>query len=266
MLRRMTMLVLAVMALPWAAQAGDELSPYLALGNLSAPIEQAADQVAAAAQGAGLTVVGRYHPGGDAALEVVVVTAPAWQQVAKNDPLRGFAAVLKVGLKAQGEKIAVSALNPEYLMRAYLQEDFAAQSQAVAKPGQALVHALSDLTGAGAQPFGGAVDNDDLADYHYMFAMPYFEDVVDLATFPSLRQGIETVRRNLAAGSGKTQTVFEVALPDGGALFGVGLLDPEAGESHFLPIIGSDHVAAMPYDLLVTQYKGKARALMLHGL
>ena len=59
MLRRMTMLVLAVMALPWAAQAGDELSPYLALGNLSAPIEQAADQVAAAAQGAGLTVVGR---------------------------------------------------------------------------------------------------------------------------------------------------------------------------------------------------------------
>ncbi len=45
------------------------------------------------------------------------------------------------------------------------------------------------------------------------------------------------------------------------AIFGVGLLDKKEGEAHFLPIIGEDHVAAMPYEIIL---QGK-EATMLHG-
>lgn len=45
------------------------------------------------------------------------------------------------------------------------------------------------------------------------------------------------------------------------AVFGVGLLDSEDGEKHFLPIIGEDHIAAMPYDIILQGNE----VSMLHG-
>ena len=35
------------------------------------------------------------------------------------------------------------------------------------------------------------------------------------------------------------------------AVFGVGLQSTEDGESHFLPKIGEDHVAALPYEIIL---------------
>ena len=45
------------------------------------------------------------------------------------------------------------------------------------------------------------------------------------------------------------------------AVFGIGLLDKEEGEAHFLLIIGADNIAAMPYEIIL---QGK-EATMLHG-
>ena len=45
------------------------------------------------------------------------------------------------------------------------------------------------------------------------------------------------------------------------AVFGIGLLDPEKGEAHFLPIIGEDNIAAMPYEIILQGNE----ATMLHG-
>ncbi len=56
--------------------------------------------------------------------------------------------------------------------------------------------------------------------------------------------------------------VYEVVYPDHKvAIFGVGLLDPEDGEAAFLPIIGADHVAAMPYEIILQDKE----VTMLHG-
>jgi hypothetical protein len=35
------------------------------------------------------------------------------------------------------------------------------------------------------------------------------------------------------------------------AVFGIGLENPETGEGHFLPIIGEDNIAAMPYEIIL---------------
>ena len=45
------------------------------------------------------------------------------------------------------------------------------------------------------------------------------------------------------------------------AVFGIGLLDKEEGEPNFLPKIGEDHVAALPYEIILQDNK----ATMLHG-
>ena len=45
------------------------------------------------------------------------------------------------------------------------------------------------------------------------------------------------------------------------AVFGIAFLDEEKGEKQFLPIIGEDHLAAMPYEIIL---EGK-KATMLHG-
>ncbi len=39
------------------------------------------------------------------------------------------------------------------------------------------------------------------------------------------------------------------------------LNDPEKGEAHYLPIIGESHLAALPYEIILT---GK-KATILHG-
>lgn len=48
------------------------------------------------------------------------------------------------------------------------------------------------------------------------------------------------------------------------AVFGIGLLDSKTGESNFLPIIGEDNIAAMPYKIILqgdeaTSLAGKYR-------
>ena len=56
--------------------------------------------------------------------------------------------------------------------------------------------------------------------------------------------------------------MYQLVYPDRKiAVFGVGLMDKEDGEAHFLPIIGEEHVAAMPYEIILQNNT----ATMLHG-
>lgn len=45
------------------------------------------------------------------------------------------------------------------------------------------------------------------------------------------------------------------------AVFGIGLFDLKKGEQDFLPVIGENNLAAMPYDIILQGNK----ATMLHG-
>jgi len=45
------------------------------------------------------------------------------------------------------------------------------------------------------------------------------------------------------------------------AVYGVRLLNSKKGENHFLPIIGEEHIAAMPYEIIIQNNT----ASMLHG-
>lgn len=92
--------------------------------------------------------------------------------------------------------------------------------------------------------------------------MPYFTDPIKLNEFSSFEEGLNMIQKNLKAKKGNTVQVYKLIYNQQKvAVFGVGLQSKEDGESHFLPKIGEDHVAALPYEIIL---QGKT-ATMLHG-
>ena len=132
------------------------------------------------------------------------------------------------------------------------------EAEPVAKDVEAALSPLgSENTG-----FGGGMTPQELREYHYKIMMPYFTDPVELEEFSSFEAGVEMIEKNLKAGKGKTLWVYSLKFPGKKvAVYGVGLMDEEEGEKHFLPIIGEDHLAAMPYEIIL---QGNT-ATMLHG-
>lgn len=250
-----------LLVLSWSLTA-QKLSPYILVGESDLKIESAEEKVASALAGQGFEVIGSYNVEGNQTLKVIVYTRKDLQDITLKVKDRGaLAAALKVGLKSDGPGTKISYLNPEYLFQAYLRGEYDKHSSGLKKIASDAKAALSPL-GSVNEGFGGAMTAEELRDYHYKIMMPYFTDPVELEEFSSFEQGVATIQGNLKAKKGSTTEVYSLVFEDQQvAVFGVGLLDEEEGERHFLPIIGEDHLSAMPYEIIL---QGK-EATMLHG-
>lgn len=242
--------------------ADEELPPYYLIGQVDGTIDEAAVNVKAALESKNFNIVGEYNPAGNPDLYVIAYTRDDLQKTVLKVKDRGaLASVLKVGLVKKEGKINVSILNPTYLFYAYLMDkadEHMNKLNIVTNDVKSAMKAIgSDYTG-----FGGSEETKELKDYHYMMMMPYFTDPVELNEFDSFNHGLNTIRKNLDARKGNTLKVYELVYENEKvAVFGIGLLNPEEGEAHFLPIIGEDNIAAMPYQIIL---QGK-EVTMLHG-
>jgi len=172
-----------------------------------------------------------------------------------------LAAVFKVGLVKKNDKVIISYTNPDYILRAYLGDNYRAYSSTF-KTFSADLKTVFTAIGNEFTPFGGTVQADKLKKYHYKIMMPYFSDPVVLNEFASFEEGLKTIENALNSKEGNTKLVYKLVYNNAKvAVFGVGLLNKEEGESHFLPIIGEDHVAALPYEIILQDKV----ATMLHG-
>jgi hypothetical protein len=260
--------IVALFAVPHTASAAP-IQPYLDLGTVTGSVDEAEALVKATLVGGGFTILGAYAPAADPTLRAVAYTSEALvETLASLPPKRGFAGGLKVGLKREGSAVRVTMTDPDLIFRAYLQNDYAAVADtltAVGRRAVALFSAANGFTGEATPMGGGALDTDDVAGYHYMFGMEYFEDQVKLTGGRDHDALVATVEKRLADGAAGARKVFALTYPrsDGhrATLFGVALADGKKGEPFFLPIIGIDHVAAMPYELLVVD----GEAFTLHG-
>lgn len=242
--------------------AENEIPAYYKVAHLNVSIDDASGQVIKALATKNFEVIGQYHPTGKETLYVIAFTRKDLQQTALKVKDRGaLASVLKVGLVSKDGGTNVSLLNPEYIFYAYLMDETDKYRGALKMIDEDVKVALKTI-GTDFTPFGGELEADDLKDYHYMMMMPYFTDPVELKEFDTFEQGLSTIRKNLAAKKGNTEKVYELVFENEKvAVFGIGLLDAEDGEAFFLPIIGDDHIAAMPYEIIL---QGK-EATMLHG-
>ena len=257
-----SLLFISLLGFSITVNAGEELWAYFNVGSLEVSMSEAVGQVKDALSSKGFEVVGEYNPAGKDGLYVVAYTRNDLQKTTLKVKDRGaLASVLKIGFVNKEGKISVSMLNPMYLFYAYFRDEtdtHLAQLNKITDDAKSAMGSIgNDFTG-----FGGSQEADDLKDYHYMMMMPYFDDPVELEEFDSFEEGVSTIRKNLEAKKGNTLKVYEVVFENEKiAIFGVGLLDPEDGEAHFLPIIGEDNIAALPYEIILHGDE----ATILHG-
>lgn len=243
---RMKKVLTALALLAWAPFAF-AVSPYIKADSVTAgDVGAVMAQVEKKLQAGGFTVVGKHQPQGLAANGVVIVTDKAiLDTIAKigGDVIVG--AGIRVGVKTDG---TVSYVNPEYWYRAYFRSNYDANQAAI----KGVEARLKAALGAGAA-FGGDVEADKLAKYHYMPMMEYFDDNRDLATHASFEQAVEAVRANLTKGTGGASKVYEVVMADKKiAVFGVAMSDPKTGEGVWVnKIEGTENIAALPYEIFV---------------
>ncbi len=239
-----------------------ELSPYIKIGTSNKNIQEISKQVIDVLESNSFTILGEYHPAGKEDLKIIAFTNDKLKNTVIKVKDRGaLAAVYKVGLVKSDGKVTLSHTNPEYVLRAYLQNEFKKYPTTITKFSTDLKTAFSSL-GNEFTPFGGTVDIDDLKKYHYKIMMPYFTDPIVLNEFASFEEGLKIIKANLNAKKGNTKLVYELVFKsEEVAVFGVGLECPEEGESVFLPTIGEAHAAALPYEIIL---QGK-QVTMLHG-
>ncbi|NND15751.1 MAG: hypothetical protein HKN89_05460 [Eudoraea sp.] len=241
---------------------GQELAPYIKIGETEASIQKASDDIIDALKQSSFQVLGTYHPANRSSLKVITFTRKDLKNTVVKVKDRGaLAAVFKVGLVQKDGKITISYTNPDYILRAYLREDYNAYKGTFESFATDLKTAFSSI-GTEFTPFGGTIAADKLKKYHYKIMMPYFTDPVSLGEYASFEEGLKIIEENLKAKKGNTVQVYKLVYPNKNiAVFGVGLKSKEDGESHFLPKIGTDHAAALPYEFIL---QGK-KATMLHG-
>jgi len=228
-----------------------EILPYCKIAEMDGEISAISTQVKDALTGNGFSVIGEYAPAKSKDLFVICFTNNQIKDLCVQYDDRGaLAGILKVGLVKKKGKTTISILNPEYMFLAYWGKNLNGQESQLTDISNKVKSALGSF--GKPEPFGGTVEKSDLPDYHYMMMMPYFDDPDELEDFDSFEEGLATIRKNLKAGKGNTVKVYELVFEDKEiAVFGVGLLDTEEGEAHFLPIIGEDNIANLPYEIIL---------------
>lgn len=239
-----------------------ELSPYIKVGELNESMQSSFDRVVEALKANNFTVLGSYNPSGKASLKVVAFTRNDLKNKAVQVIDRGaLGAVFKVGLVQREGKVTVSYTNPDYILRAYLMDNYVTFQSTFQKFSADIKNAMSTI-GNEFTPFGGTVKAHKLKRYHYKIAMPYFTDPVELNEYTSFEEGKQTIETNLKAKLGNTTMVYKLEYPDKKvAVYGIGLQNQEEGEPNFLHKIGEEHAAALPYEIILQGNK----VTMLHG-
>lgn len=244
--------------------SSQEISSYIYVGDAEQTLNETEQDVMNALKGSGFEILGQYHVENKETLKVIVFSRKDLQDITLKVQDRGaLAAALKVGLKTEGSKTKITYLNPEYLFQAYLRDSYDIYSKDLKKITTDVNTALSNLSiSVINKEFGGSMTAKELRKYHYKIMMPYFTDPIELKEFSSFDEGVKIIEKNLNAGKGATKLVYRLKFNDQKvAVFGIGYLDKEKGEPSFMPIIGEDHLAAMPYEIILTNKK----ATMLHG-
>jgi len=241
-----------------------QYSPYFKVADFDTNIADVTAKVKEAIVAGGFEVIGEYNPGDNDDLYVICYTNEQLSNLSLEFKDRGaLASVLKAGLVKKDGKVTLSIINPEYMFLAYWGNQLDGQETQITAMSDKAKSAFSSL--GGLTPFGGSLEKDDLIDYHYKVMMPYFDDPEDLEDYDSFEEGLKIIRGNLKNGKGNTVKVYEQVFADKKvAVFGVGLLNAEEGESYFLPIVGEDHVANLPYEIILqgdeaTMLAGKYR-------
>jgi hypothetical protein len=213
-----------------------EVSTYLV--GTYADVDTVKEKLAAA----GFEVVTTYKVDKKGEYTTVVFTNEALKAAAdKTD--RGFAAILRV--LVNNEKQEISITNPVYFGKAFLQDEF--DYQAALTLEKSLRDAFGELKGSGDK-----WKFDDLASYHFMMGMPYYEENAVLAE----GDNAELLEKAKSYKKGKN-LIFTLKISDERTLIGYAL---GRKTTKFVKKIGYQNASLLPYTVLIEEGKAKMLA------
>jgi len=193
---------------------------------------KSATDVKSALRDNGMKIVGEYDAMQNPAYHVIAYTNETLKNDASKEE-RAFAAVQKVMVSKADNQLVFT--NPEYFLHAFLQDDYKADD--AKKLNDTLVKAFGKLTGSKE-----ALEDDDIAGYHFMMGMPYYEDMIEVAKGKDLADKLE---KNAA-----DNIVFKMQVGDA-TLYGIAM-PTEKGEKYYLSEIkGEKNAAFLPYMVII---------------
>jgi len=254
--------ILLVMFLSTNFMLAQNITSYYKVGTVAGSIKDVDAKVRKALKEKGFTIYGSYYPQGKYSNKVIAFTRKdLFGAALAGKTQRVMASMLKVGYIKKGDKVEVNLLNPDYIFNAYFQGKYSTYKTKLDKVTSDVKSALKTIA-SDFTPFGGSLSAKKLKKYQYMMSMPEFTDPITLKTFSSFEAGVKKIEANLAAKKGGAVKVYRLKFNSSKvALYGVGLLNKTKGEAKFLPKIGTRHIAAMPYEILLLDKK----AIILHG-
>jgi len=172
---------------------------------------------------AGFNVLTTYSPASKENIKVIVFTNKKLKKLA-SQKTRGFAAIQRVMVDSSAKTVRVT--NPTYWLKAFMQKDYKSGVDTAVK--KSLGKALGKLTTT-----KDVLNEGDLAGYHFMMAMPYYEDMI------TLKKGA-TVKPK--------KKLFEVKLANGSTLVGVKM---SKNTENFIDKIGLENAILLPYTVLI---------------
>lgn len=240
----------------------EKVPAYFKTKPQSSDLTTTLNKVKSDIKNAGYSILGEYSPAENQNDKVIVFSNSELQSFSNNFNDRGaLGAILRIGIKAKNSKTTVSIANPYYMFNAYWGKDASDSQKATMKK---LSNKALSILGTDLQKFGGEMDEDDLAEYHYKMMMPYFTDPAELNDYNSFTEGTSIIEKNLKSGKNNTSLVYKLKIPGKNIIvYGIELKG-KTGESNFLSKIGDDHISALPYEIIlqnkeVTMLAGKYR-------
>lgn len=234
-MKKLLSLVGAVVILCSSLLASDDVHSYFYSSYLDA------QDVSTKLEANGFEVVTSYKASKKLDLTTVIFTSSKMKKMASKEG-RGFAGVLRVLVDKNRDRISI--MNPIYFQKAFLQKDY--DSKSAKKMLASLKSAFGKLT-----PSKEKLDEDDIADYHFMMSMPYYEDGIVVG-----EGDMEELLTKLSKYKKGKNLVFDLKLSDKSYLVGYAL---SKRTTKFVKKIGTENAQVLPYMILVED--GKATIL-----
>jgi len=234
-MKKLVLTLFATVSLFSSALSAEKISTYL-----TGPLQDSA-AVQTALKGAGFEVLAEHQIDKKGDLTTIVFTCPTLKATANKEG-KGFAAVMRVLVNKADNEISVT--NPVYFSKAFLQksyDDTAAQK------------VLGKINGAFAGLKGSedGMDADDLAGYHFMMGMPYYEDMETVG-----KGSHDELLAKVKAYEGGKNLIFELNLAPNRTIVGYKIGKKTA---KFVKKIGTKNASVLPYVVLIED--GKASIL-----
>jgi len=192
-----------------------------------------------------IKILGEYSPYSNA--HIIIITDNKMIDNASKSKYGGFGAMIRISITKTKTQTQISYNNPMYLKYIYHLKN---------KP-SLMINKLKNSIGSIKQ-YGSdkSYSIDELGSYHYKFLMPYFEDVIKIASFDSYEKAILSVRDGLSNNTMGVSVVYEVSIPqNSSSVFGVSMSQESSsdkyimGEIDFKKLKSTSH---LPYEVLVS--------------